>query len=297
MNKRGLGKGLDAFFPGYEESKDQESVVSVSITDIQPNPFQPRRVFDQDKLNELAQSITVYGVLQPIVVRKTLSGFQLVAGERRWRASQIAGITAISAVIRQYSDAEMTEIALIENVQRENLNPIEEAHAYRRLMDEFFLTQEEVARKIGKSRSWIANIVRLLNLPSSIQDNVSRETLSAGQVRPLLAIADDTIQLEIADQIIKHNLSARDVEDLVRKLTLGKTEKKERVMVQESNILEAEEQLKGYFGTKVIIKPGKNKSKIEIEYYSDEDLERILESLKVKTSNPSRVKSASKFVV
>lgn len=279
MTKRGLGRGLGAFFsPGEDEPRAE-----IAVTEIVPNKFQPRRVFDEDALNELAQSIKQHGVIQPIIVRRTLTGFELVAGERRWRAAQKAGLDAIPAVVRDYSDGEMTEIALIENLQRENLNPVEEAVAYKRLMEDFGLTQEEVARKIGRSRSLIANTIRLLNLAPPVQDHVSRGTLSMGQARPLLALEDSELQQEAADTIIEEDLSARDAEELVRRLLktprLKKAKKPEK---REIFLAEAEERLKMVLGTQVKIKPGKLKSKIEIEFYSADDLERIIEVLTVQ---------------
>lgn len=280
MSKRGLGKGLDALFPGAET---QERPNEISVSEIVANPFQPRRIFDQEALNELAYSIKQYGVIQPIVVRKTLSGYELVAGERRWRAAQIAGLKVLPAIVKEYSDGEMTEIALIENLQREDLNPIEEAAAYKKLMEEFGLTQEEVARKIGRSRSMIANVVRLLNLHPEVQNFVSRGTLSMGQARPLLAIEDGDLQLETAGQIIEEDLSARDAEELVKRLINGTHEKKPKApLQQEFFVAEIEDRLKLLLGTQVKIKPGKLKSKIEIEYYSPEDLERIMEHLSAR---------------
>lgn len=282
MNKqmRGLGRGLEALIP-TTEVKDREQVNVIAVKDIIPNKFQPRRIFDDEALVELSQSIKQYGILQPIVVRKILNGYELVAGERRWRASQHAGLASIPAVIREYTDAEMTEIALIENLQRENLNAIEEAVAYRRLMDEFGLTQEEVSRKIGRSRSHIANFVRLLNLPTVVQDFVSRGTLSMGQARPILALSNEELQLEAAEIIIAEDLSSRDAEALVKRLANSprKSEETIEAPVREIFVVEAEDRLKLVLGTQVKIKPGKLKSKIEIEFYSAEDLDRIIEVL------------------
>jgi ParB-like partition proteins len=282
MNKqaRGLGRGLDALLPNTEVD-DNESINEISLGTISPNPFQPRRVFDEEALAELTQSIKQYGVIQPIVVRKTLSGFQLVAGERRWRAAKSAGLKNIPAVIREYTDGEMTEIALIENLQRQNLNPMEEAVAYRSLMEKFGLTQEEVAHKIGRSRSLIANTIRLLNLPPIVQDYVSRGTLSMGQAKPLLALESPDLQIEAAETIIEEDLSARDAEELVRRLaSKPKQPRQQQVSVdKEIFVVEAEDRLKLLLGTQVKIKPGKMKSKIEIEFYSAEDLDRIVEVL------------------
>ncbi|VBB07492.1 parb/sulfiredoxin [Lucifera butyrica] len=278
MSKRGLGRGLDALIPTAVVPEENEPVTEILVETISPNQYQPRRVFDPEKLDELMNSIRQYGVLQPVVVRKTLEGFELVAGERRLRASIKAGLKKIPAVIREYTDSEMTEIALIENLQRQDLNAIEEAQAYRRLMDEFGLTQEEVARKIGRSRSLIANLVRLLNLHPAVQDFVSRGTLTMGQVRPLLAIENLEMQLEAANMIIEEDLSARDAEELVKRMGKSPRVPKEKVKpVKEFFTVEIEDRLKMILGTAVKIKPGKIKSKIEIEYYSEEDLERIIE--------------------
>ncbi len=299
MSKRGLGRGLDALFgaPGnIDMNAEPELTNEITLKDITPNPHQPRQNFDEEALAELAQSIKQHGVIQPVIVRKTLSGYELVAGERRWRASQLAGLKQIPAVIRDYTDAEMMEIALIENLQRQNLNPIEEAVAFRRLMEEFGLTQEEVAQKIGRSRSMIANIVRLLNLQSEVQDFVSRGTLSIGQARPLLALTVPAVQLEAANQIIEEDLSSRDAEELVRRLAARRPAKKSEVKagpetIEDTNqffMNEFEDRLKMMLGTQVRIKQGKLKSKIEIEYYSPEDLERIMEMLssRQETVNP-----------
>jgi ParB family chromosome partitioning protein len=282
MTKHGLGKGLEALFPASTEDH-QGTIPEISLSKIAANPFQPRRVFDEEALEELAASIKQYGVLQPVVVRQTLSGYELVAGERRWRAAQIAGLEVIPALVKNYTDGEMTEIALIENLQRENLNPIEEAMAYRRLMNEFGLTQEEVSQKIGRSRSLIANMVRLLNLPDVIRDHVSRGTISMGQARPLLTLESSELQLQAMDMIIENDLSARDVEELVKKIASNKklpeqlAKQKQDQEQKEYYVIEVEDQLKLLLGTQVRIKPGKLKSKIEIEYYSPDDLERLLE--------------------
>lgn len=277
MTKRGLGRGLDAFFNSPEAGVAGEQVVEINVAEISANPFQPRKVFDDEALAELSKSITQYGVLQPIVLRKTVSGYQIVSGERRWRATQGAGKKTIPAVIREYTDAEMTEIALIENLQRENLNPIEEAYAFKKLMQEFGLTQEEVSHKIGRSRSHIANIIRLTNLHPEIQDYISHGTLNMGQAKPLLGIEDQELQLKLAMQILDDDLTSRDVEELVR--VKGKSSKTKSENVKEYYINEAEDRLKLFFGAQVRIKYGKNKGKIEIDYTSQAELERIVETL------------------
>lgn len=288
MNKqsRGLGRGLEALIPTMSE---QEVVKELLITDIVANKYQPRNEFNEEALEELAESINQYGLLQPVIVRKVLNGYELIAGERRWRAAQKNGAKTIPAIVREYSDIETTEIALIENLQRENLNTIEEAGAYQRLVNEFGLTQEELAKKIGRSRSHIANFIRLLNLPEIVQEYVSRGTLTMGQVRPLLTLESEDLQIEAAEYIIAEDLSARDAEKLVKKLMKDpqvlQEELEEEEYKEDIFVVEAEDVLKMALGTKVKIKPGKKKSKIEIEFYSADDLERLVEVL----TNPKTV--------
>ena len=288
MNKqsRGLGRGLEALIPTMSE---QEVVKELLITDIVANKYQPRNEFNEEALEELAESINQYGLLQPVIVRKVLNGYELIAGERRWRAAQKNGAKTIPAIVREYSDIETTEIALIENLQRENLNAIEEAGAYQRLVNEFGLTQEELAKKIGRSRSHIANFIRLLNLPEIVQEYVSRGTLTMGQVRPLLTLESEDLQIEAAEYIIAEDLSARDAEKLVKKLMkepqVLQEELEEEEYKEDIFVVEAEDVLKMALGTIVKIKPGKKKSKIEIEFYSADDLERLVEVL----TNPKTV--------
>ena len=288
MNKqsRGLGRGLEALIPTMSE---QEVVKELLITDIVANKYQPRNEFNEEALEELAESINQYGLLQPVIVRKVLNGYELIAGERRWRAAKKNGAKTIPAIVREYSDIETTEIALIENLQRENLNAIEEAGAYQRLVNEFGLTQEELAKKIGRSRSHIANFIRLLNLPEIVREYVSRGTLTMGQVRPLLTLESEDLQIEAAEYIIAEDLSARDAEKLVKKLMKDpqvlQEELEEEEYKEDIFVVEAEDVLKMALGTKVKIKPGKKKSKIEIEFYSADDLERLVEVL----TNPKTV--------
>jgi len=288
--QRGLGRGLDALFSGGDHGDEQPSVINIPIGKISPNQFQPRRVFDEKAMEELAHSIEQHGILQPIVVRKIGKEYELVAGERRWRASQEIGFEEIPAIIKDYTDGQMIEIALIENIQRENLNAIEEAVAYRRLMDELSLTQEEVGRKVGRSRSVVANMVRLLNLHPAIQDYVSRGTLSMGQARPLVALDSTELQLGAAETIIEQDLSARGAEELVKKLMEDPMPSKQvnkSAEEKELFVIEAEDRLKLVLGTQVKIKPGKGKSKIEIEFYSPEDFDRIIDILTGPQSKPS----------
>ena len=298
MNKtqRGLGRGLDALFSGGSNGEEQPVIFNIPIERISPNKFQPRRVFDLEALTELSNSIMQYGILQPIVLRKIVNGYEIVAGERRWRASKQAGMHEIPAIVKEYTDSEMIEIALIENIQREDLNAIEEALAYRRLMDELSLTQEEVGRKVGRSRSLIANMVRLLNLDPNVQEHVSRGTLSIGQARPLLALETSELQIQAAEIIIEDDLSARGAEELVRRLCEIPKEVKEPLKTAEEKgifVVEAEDRLKLILGTQVKIKPGKLKSKIEIEFYSPEDFDRILDIL---SGEPTTIKKKKKGV-
>ena len=280
MNKRGLGRGLDALLSGDYPADHLENVNEVAVADIVPNRFQPRKEFDPDRLAELAESVKLYGVLQPVVVRRRDQGYELVAGERRWRASQIAGLKVIPALVRDYTDTEMTAVALVENLQRENLNPMEEAIAYRQLIDEFGFTQEEVSRKIGKSRSFIANSVRLINLPTVVQEYVSRGTMTPGQARPLLVLPTLELQEEAAAKILTQALTARDAEELVRqwgKKTVAKPkmEKKES-LASDGKVVG--EHLSALLGTRVLVTERvAGSGTITIEYYSAEELQRILD--------------------
>ncbi len=293
---RGLGRGLDSLIrnTAVEENDDNEKVKSLELNVIVANQFQPRKEFDDEALEELMQSIKQYGVLQPVLVRKTISGYELIAGERRLRASKRAGLKFIPAIVREYSDSEMTEIALIENLQREDLTAIEEASAYEKLLTTFGLTQEELAQKVGRSRSHIANFIRMLTLPKIIQDYVSRETISMGQARPLITLDNENLQIEAAEYIIAEDLSARASEELVKKLlmnpdflsdqqrSIDEAEENETENTPEHRevfLAEAEDRLKLMLGTQVKIKQGKKKSRIEIDFYSQDDLDRIIETL------------------
>lgn len=276
--KRSLGKGLDALFP--VETKEEE-VIRIPLSDIRPNPYQPRKTFDDNTIRELAESIKQQGVIQPIIVRKVLRGFEIVAGERRFRASQLCGNDVIPAVVRELSDAQVMEMALIENLQREDLNAIETAQAYEALINKFKLTQEELSLKVGKSRSHIANFVRLLSLPETIKDNVSRGTLSMGHARAIVGVKEEKLQLELAQQCIDGQWSVRELEDEITNLSTRKTvqKKKETTKKRDPFIESVETTLREKFQTGVKIKQAKHKGKIELEYYNKQDLERILELL------------------
>jgi ParB family chromosome partitioning protein len=275
MKKSGLGKGLGALI--RENEQDVTSAVTeLKITELEANQNQPRRFFDDEALRELSDSIKEHGVVQPIIVRKIDDSYQIVAGERRWRAARLAGIKTVPVVVKDYSNIQVMQIALIENLQRQDLNSIEEALAYKSLIEEHDMTQEDISSKIGKSRSAIANTLRLLNLSEEIRNMVVHGKISAGHARALLAVSDKGKQLEIAQKIIDQQLNVRDIEKLVmqKDKMIEKKEKKKDV-----EIVELEEQLKRAFATKVNIVHKKNKGKIEIEYYSNDDLERILELL------------------
>ncbi|MDD2212385.1 MAG: ParB/RepB/Spo0J family partition protein [Clostridia bacterium] len=282
MGKTGLGKGLAALIPVTTEvSGEEEAIATIKMSAIVPNAFQPRRVFDEDKLKELATSIQEHGVVQPIVVRQLAKGkYELVVGERRVRACQILGKEEIPAVIKEYTNEQMMEIALVENIQRQDLNPIEEAGAYKRLLTEFNYTQEQVAQKVSKSRPFVANMVRLLNLPQRILDQLVAGELTIGHARPLLAIVDQEQQIKAAQEIIEKKMTVREAEELVREITENKNKKKNMENKRRANlppeILDIETRLREVCGTKVLVKAKGKKGKIEINYYSNDDLNRIL---------------------
>ncbi|MBQ6152236.1 MAG: ParB/RepB/Spo0J family partition protein [Ruminococcus sp.] len=270
----GLGKGLSAIFI-ENETEEKGSVVTLHISEITPNRSQPRRAFDEEALAELADSIKAHGVLQPILVRPLLQGgYQIVAGERRYRAARLAGLNEIPATVRELSEEETMELALIENLQRENLSPMEEASGYKHLMDTYSLSQEQVAQAVGKSRSAVANSVRLLTLDDSIRELVDDGKLSAGHARALLSIEDQKLQKSAADDIVKKGLSVRDAEKLAKKLNKNKTEKKP-AKTQTVPVLykETELALSEALGQKVVITKNKNGGgTLSIDFYSDEEL-------------------------
>lgn len=283
--KRGLGKGLNALIPqATEENKTNKNINDkkinlIDINKIKPNKNQPRKYFDKDKIKTLEESIKEHGVVQPIVIRNTKNGYEIVAGERRWRAAKNLDLKEIPCVIKDLNDEKLLEISLIENLQREDLNDIEEALAYKRLIEEFNLTQDRIGKIVGKSRSYIANTLRLLNLGEQVKELIIDGTISGGHGRALLRIEDLKLQKEIALKIIDENLSVRETEKLVARL-IKKTIEKRKKDYKDSNLIYLEESLKEILGTKVNIVKGKKKGRIEIEYYSDEDLDRIIELLK-----------------
>ena len=277
--KGGLGKGLDAIF--YDNAREDDAgAVELSINDLEPNRTQPRQSFDDGAMTELADSIAQHGVLQPILVRPLLSGgYQIVAGERRWRASRMAGLTTVPAVIRDLTDSEVMQLALIENLQRENLKPLEEANGYKMLMDNFEFTQEEIANRVSKNRATITNSMRLLKLDIRVQDMLAEGKISSGHARALLGLEEGERQYQVAAKIIEEKLSVRDVEKLVKMMNRPPKEKKpEKGPDIDLIYRQVEDKLKSIMGTKVVInQKDKNKGRIEIEYYSQEELERLIE--------------------
>lgn len=282
---RGLGKGINAFFPSTESVQD-DTVYELKLKELRPNPYQPRKVFDEEAIQELKASILEHGIIQPLIVRKSIKGYDIVAGERRYRAAVEAKLKTVPAVVKNLTDKQMMQIALIENLQREDLNPMEEAAAYKRLMDELGVTQEELAKKLGKSRPHIANHLRLLQLSPSVQNLLSEGKLSMGHGRALLGLKDKEKLPVVVDKIIKEGLNVRELENLIQKMNQNvsrETIKKTKIQL-DPILKDKESYLKQRFGTSVAIKPTKkgNKGKIEIEYYSGDDLSRVLELLEGK---------------
>ena len=290
MAKRGLGKGLDSLIPSNvmestksqtsSKEKSEEGAVIVKISMVEPNREQPRKNFDEDSLQELANSIKQFGLLQPILVQDKKSYYEIIAGERRWRAAKIAGLKEVPVIIRNLTDQEVVEISLIENIQREDLNPIEEAQAYKRLLTEFHLKQDEVAERVSKSRTAVTNSMRLLKLCDPVQKMVVDGMISTGHARALLAIEDPEQQYLIAQKVFDEKLSVREVEKLVK--NLNKPPKPAKIENSTLNIIyqDISEKLKQSLGTKVSIQAKENGSgKIEIEFYNHEDLDRLLEQI------------------
>lgn len=307
MAKRtGLGKGLGAIF-GDEvmesaaeeqeakhqaksktaqepEKKEEDSDIGkelmVKVTSIEPNREQPRKDFNEEAMGELAESMKVYGVLQPLLVQKKGDYYEIIAGERRWRAAKLAGLKEVPVVIREYTKQQTMEIALIENVQREDLNPIEEAKAYQRLIQEFELKQEEIAARVGKSRVTITNSMRLLKLDERVQEMLIQNQITGGHARALLTVEDGELQYKLAGKIIAENLSVREIEKIVKSLSKKKNPKEKNVEDESLALIfrDLEERMKSAMGTKVSInRKDKNKGRVEIEYYSESELERIVE--------------------
>lgn len=281
---KGLGKGINALFNTVDSN--EETVEEIKIKDLRPNPYQPRKTFDEDALSDLKESIQQHGVLQPIIVRKSIKGYDIVAGERRFRAAQQAGLTTIPAIVREFSETLMREIALLENLQREDLSPLEEAEAYASLLDHLSVTQEELAKRLGKSRPHIANHLRLLTLPDEVQKLIADGTLSMGHGRTLLSLKNKNKLAPLVKKIVDEGLNVRQVEKLVQQLNENvPRETKKKEALKDRVLKERESFLQNYFGTSVSIKKQKKKGKIEIEFLSNEDLERILELLSTRESS------------
>ena len=293
VKRNGLGKGLDSLIPNKsnkspstvekqsvktekEEKSTATGEILVKINEVEPNREQPRKDFDEDSLMELADSIKQFGILQPLIVQKKKDYYEIIAGERRWRAAKLAGIKEVPIIIKDYSNQEIVEISLIENIQRENLNPIEEAMAYKRLLEEFNLKQDEVAERVSKSRTAVTNSMRLLKLSDRVQQMIVDDMISTGHARALLAIDDEEQQYMLANKIFDEKLSVRETEKLVKALKNPKKEVKKQKLEHTFVYQNIEEQMKNIIGTKVSVNAKANgKGKIEIEYYSEEELERI----------------------
>jgi ParB family transcriptional regulator, chromosome partitioning protein len=307
MSKPALGRGLGALLSGNPAPArpaatttapasaalanpvpvpdTQERVQRVALSRIRPCSFQPRKKFSEEALRELADSIKEQGIVQPLIVRERDGQFELIAGERRWRASQLLGLAEVPVIVRQADDRAVLELALIENLQRENLNPIEEAHGYSQLVEQFQLKQEEVAVKVGKSRAVVANALRLLKLTTAIQEAIRDGLLSVGHAKVILGLANDKQQKLAADRILKEGLNVRQTEALVARLqarATGKAPGTATPLVHDANVLEVENRLRERFGTKVRLKYSQGKGSVEIAFFNDEDLERILQIVGVK---------------
>lgn len=288
---RGLGKGLEALFNNSEidtkeitkekaEENEARGITFVDINDIKPNENQPRKEFDEEKIGELASSIKEHGLIQPVILRKLGKGFEIVAGERRWRACRKAGLKEIPCIVKELTDEQNMLIAIIENMQREDLNPIEEADGINMMITNFGLTQEEVSKSVGKSRPYITNALRLLKLPEEIRNFVSEGKLSTGHARAIAGIEDKENQLKIAEFAVKEGISVREIEKLIKEQNASKKRNPRKRAEKNADVKKVEEDLKQIMGTKVSLNQTGKKGKIEIEYYSREELERLIELLK-----------------
>ncbi|MFC1621444.1 ParB/RepB/Spo0J family partition protein [Candidatus Omnitrophota bacterium] len=287
MEKRGLGRGLEALISGTTSTQksnilsgQSQGIINLPIEKIKANKYQPRADFDKQALEDLANSIKEKGFIQPVLVRDADGGYELVAGERRFRAAQKLSLKEIPAIVKDISDLDSLELSIIENVQREDLNPIDQARAYKRLLNEFNMTQEKISDTIGKDRTTVANILRLLKLPQKIQDYVSRGTVSVGHARAMLSLSTENEQNRLCTKVMKNGLSVRDTERYAKKMS---THSKKQVSEKDPNLLSLEEELRDILGTKVRILKGKRGGKIEIEFYSDTDLDNIVTRLKSKS--------------
>jgi len=273
MEKR-LGKGLDALIPEKASKSDStEKIGKIKVSSIVPNKFQPRKRFDDSKLHELKDSIKEKGIIQPVIVRSAEEGFELIAGERRFRAVRELGYEEIPAIVKDVNDADSLELSLIENIQREELNPVEEASAYMELMDKFEFSQDEVAKAVGKDKSTISNSIRILTLPPIVQDFVSESAISLGHAKAILALPTERSRIRFARRIIRKNLSVRQAEELIRQ----KLQRPLRIFKEkDENLARIEEDLQHFLGTRVKVVHGKKRGRVEISYYSNEDLDRIV---------------------
>lgn len=282
--KLALGKGLSALIPNesYNNNDNKKSTLSISINKIKSDKDQPRKSFDAEKIAELTESIKTHGVIQPLILRKVEDDqYIIVAGERRWRAAKIAGLKELPAIIMDLSENEVLEISLIENIQRQDLNPIEEATAYKKLIDDFKMTHEELSKRIGKSRTSITNTMRLINLNDNVQQYIIEGVISEGHGRALLGVKDSKMQCELAEQVIDEKLSVRELEKLIKKIVEPKSKKDYNKQELNPYYKDIKNQLQDYFGTKVNISNKNNKGKIEIEYYSEDDLQMILDIINI----------------
>ena len=278
---KGLGKGISAFFP--EESIHSDNRIEyVAVSKLIVNPFQPRKIFNEEALKELAESIKEHGIIQPIVVRKKEKKYEIIAGERRFRAAKLAGLKEIPAIVKEMTEQQMMEVAILENLQREDLTPIEEAEAYSSLIENLNFTQDALAKRLGKSRPHIANHIRLLQLPEDVRKLMNEGVLSMGHGRALLGLKNKGRIAEIAQKVIAQSLNVRQLESLVHQLNEGVSHETKEKVKKDVFVQATESQLREYFGTSVQVKKQKNKGKIEIEFYSEDDLERILDILNVK---------------
>jgi ParB family transcriptional regulator, chromosome partitioning protein len=280
---KGLGKGINALFQNVQSTQNEETVQEVKLKDIRPNPYQPRKIFEPGAIEELKESILEHGILQPIIVRKSIKGYEIVVGERRYRAASAAKLDVVPVVVRELNDQQMMELAVLENLQREDLSPIEEGAAYQMLMDKLKITQEEVAKRLGKSRPHIANHIRLLSLPAPIQELISEGKLTMGHGRALLGLKNKKNLSTLVNRILKESLNVRQLEKIVGEMNGNVSrETKKPAMKKDVFIKEQETMLRERFGTTVTIKQSKKKGKIELEFFSKEDLDRILELLQDK---------------
>lgn len=288
---RGLGKGLEALFSNSEidtqeisvtkkEESEEKGISFININEIKPNQNQPRKSFNEEKLEELAASIIENGLIQPVILRKADKGYEIVAGERRWRACRKAGLKEIPCIIREFTDEQNMLIAIIENMQREDLNPIEEAEGLNQMIVNFGMTQEQVSKSVGKSRPYITNALRLLKLPSEIREMLLKNQLSAGHARAIAGIGDTEKQIQLAEYVIREELSVREIEKIIKEENAPKKKISRKKAEKSADVRKVEDDLKQIMGTKVNLNQSGKKGKIEIEYYSRDELERLIEMLK-----------------